>query len=99
MQIKIDDKVVFTIEEWHKKVLEDEMDPSKVDQDIERRLVWFLNHIFENKVAIKSPEWKEVLIQDGETSLPLNTKSFVEKVTKSAHYVPARLKVDEQPKF
>lgn len=86
MEIKVDDVVVFTIENWHRKVLEDEMDEKQVDADIIRRLVWFLNHIFENKVKLKTEEWKNLLKENNVKSVPLNSKDFVESVVSQPNY-------------
>jgi len=85
MQIKLDDEILYEIDETMLKLLaHDLIDPIA---EIKRRLHWIIDHKCERCYERMEQEYKQILINDPTvTAFPKDRASMVDLITNRADY-------------
>ena len=86
MKVKLDDEVLFEIDDTMIKLLaHDLLDPI---EEIKRRLQWVIQHKCERSYARLKDEWFENLMKDPEVkSIPATKREFVNMVFEHPDYL------------
>lgn len=97
MKIKVDDQEVFQLEDWEKKVIQNDIPSEIFEEDMKRRLEWTLKHKAEQCYMRFEKEWLENLRQDPSvTSIPTDKAAFVAFVTSRPDYKDRSQREKEQ---
>jgi len=86
MEIKIDDKVIFTFTEQQKKIIQNDISEDIFNEDMERRIKYILMHKYESCLNRLKSEWMSKLKENGEKSIPLEDEEFCELVFSQSNY-------------
>jgi len=85
MIIKVDDKVLFELNETQKKVIKNDIKSELFEADMHRRLQYILEHKYERCFKRLKAEWEPVLAERVE-SLPTDKDAFAELVFAQPDY-------------
>lgn len=87
MKISVDDQEVFTLSEIEKKIIKNDIHAEKFEQDMRRRVGWWL---FDEKVNRcfdrMKKEWEPKLKERGLASIPTARDAFAELVFSQPDY-------------
>ena len=87
MEINVNGKKIFQLEDWEKKVIHNDIPSETFEVDCCRRLEWVLKHKAEQCYARFESEWIEKLRKDPNVnSIPTDKKQFVEMVCARPDY-------------
>jgi hypothetical protein len=82
--IKMNDKEIFQISDLDLSLLASEL--PEVDEDIERRLKWIIEHKCDRIYDRFRTKWTQILIKEGVTSLPTGRDEFITLVINRPDY-------------
>ncbi len=85
MKISVDDQELFTISDFQKKVICNDIRESEFDEDMKRRLSYIISHKFEGCLNRLRKEWEPVLASRYD-SLPTNQEAFSNLVFSQEDY-------------
>jgi hypothetical protein len=81
MKISVNDQEIFTLAEWEKNVIKNDINANDFDADMKRRLEWALKHKAEWCYIRFEKEWLEKLRADPAVqSIPKSKEAFVAMV-------------------
>jgi hypothetical protein len=86
MKISVNDTEVFTLQQWEKDVIQNDIPSEQFDEDMKRRLEWVLKHKVEQCYARFEKEWVEKLRTAGVSSIPTDKATFVALVKARPDY-------------
>jgi len=87
MKVSVNDQEVFTLAEWEKDVIKNDIHADDFDADMKRRLEWVLKHKAEQCYIRFEKEWLEKLRADPAVqSIPKSKEAFVALVKSRADY-------------
>lgn len=93
MKISVNDQEVYTLAEWEKDVIKNDIDADNFDADMKRRLKWVLSHKVEQCYARFEKEWLEKLRNDpAVTSIPKSKADFIAMVKSRPDYKDRKAK-------
>ncbi len=82
--IKKDDAEIFQIDDINIKLLEDQL--VEVEDEINRRLQWVIDHKCEKIYSRFRKKWEAILIAEGAQTIPASKADFVTQITQRADY-------------
>lgn len=87
MKISVNDTELFTLAQWEKDVIANDIDVANLEADLKRRLEWVLRHKVEQSYARFEKEWIEKLRADPSVqSIPKSKEAFVALVKARSDY-------------
>jgi hypothetical protein len=87
MKISVNDQEVYTLAEWEKDVIKNDIHADDFDADMKRRLEWVLRHKAEQCYIRFEKEWLEKLRNDPSVdSIPKSKEAFVALVKSRQDY-------------
>jgi hypothetical protein len=93
MKISVNDQEVFSLAEWEKDVIKNDIHADDFDADMKRRLEWVLKHKAEQCYIRFEKEWLEKLRADPTVqSIPKSKEAFVALVKSRADYKDRKAK-------
>jgi hypothetical protein len=93
MKISVNDQEVYTLAEWEKDVIKNDINSDDFEADMKRRLEWVLKHKAEQCFIRFEKEWVEKLRNDPSvTSIPKSKDAFVALVKARSDYKDRKAK-------
>ena len=87
MKISVNDQEVYTLAEWEKDVIKNDINAADFDADMKRRLEWVLRHNAEQCYLRFEKEWMDKLRADPAVqSVPTDKAAFVALVMSRPDY-------------
>jgi hypothetical protein len=87
MKVKVDEKEILELEDWHKAVIKNDIPEEIFEEDMKRRVHYILTHKFERCFERFQNEWLKKLRDDPSvTSIPTDKKALVEMVMARPDY-------------
>jgi len=80
MKISVDDQELFTLSEFQKKVMCNDIKEDIFEDDMKRRLQYILTHKYERCFKRLKDEWEPKLKASGAKSIPLDEEEFAKVV-------------------
>ena len=87
MKVSVNDQEVFTLADWEKDVIKNDINANDFDADMKRRLEWVLRHKVEQCYMRFEKEWMEKLRNDPSVeSIPKSKEAFAALVISRPDY-------------
>ena len=86
MKISVNDTELYTLAQWEKDVIQNDIPTEIFDADMKRRLEWVLKHKCEQCYMRFEKEWTEKLRAAGVPSIPTDKAAFVALVLARPEY-------------
>ena len=92
MKFLVDDKEVFSLTETQKKVIGNDIDSDKLDQDLQGRVKYIIEHKYKQCLGRLKKEWLEdkgngsKLARNGVTSVPTDDIALAEVIFAQPNY-------------
>ena len=96
MKISVNDKVLFTLSDVQKKVVQDSVDSNIFQEDMERRLQWVLIHKYERCFDRLKKEWDSKLAANGVAMIPTDKDAYAQLVFSQPAYKNRAQKIAEE---
>ena len=98
MKISVDDKVLFVLSETQKKVIMNEIDEDVFEDDMCRRLIYILQHKYEQCFERLKKEWDHKLSANGVRMIPTDKEEFASLVFSQSNYRNRKSREAEETK-
>lgn len=96
MKISVNDQELFTLAQWEKDVIANDIDIDLLEDDLKRRLQWVLKHKVDQCYARFEKEWIEKLRNDSTVqNIPKSKEAFVTLVKSRPDYKDRKAKDTE----
>lgn len=95
MKVTVDGQDIFTLTEIQKQVIKNDIRESIFDEDMKRRLIYILQHKYEQCYKRLKEEWEPKLAQTME-SLPTNPDAFAQLVFAQPSYKDREARFTEE---
>ena len=93
MKVSVNDQEVFSLAEWEKDVIKNDIHADDFDADMKRRLEWVLRHKAEQCYIRFEKEWLEKLRSDPSVqSIPKSKEAFVALVKSRPDYQDRKMR-------
>lgn len=86
MKISVDDKELFTLTETQKKVIQSDIHEDVFNDDMCRRLMYILNHKYEQCFKRLKAEWEPKLKSAGAKYIPTDNDELAEMIFTHPEY-------------
>src|SRR5574341_307639 len=86
MKISVNDKELFNLTDIQTKVIAYDVNADELDADLNRRLIWVLNHKYERCFARLKSEWDTKLKENGITMIPTDPDKYADLVFSQPNY-------------
>ena len=86
MKIKLDEEVILELTETQKKVLCNEINHGMLEEDIKRRLIYIIDHKYEQCMKRLKEEWEPKLKAAGKRTIPLDSDKLAELIFEHEEY-------------
>jgi len=96
MKFKIDDKEVFDLNETKKKVICNDISSGEIDEDLERRVKYIVEHKYERCMKRLKEEWEPKLKEAGVKSIPLDDDELAELIFGQDTYKDKKTRAEEE---
>lgn len=80
MKVTVDGVDLVEVSAMQKKVMEYEIPAEKLEADLKRRLLWVLDHKYQQIFARMKKEWEPKLIASGVKSLPTDKDAYAQLI-------------------
>ncbi|MEK7112990.1 MAG: hypothetical protein AAB875_06790, partial [Patescibacteria group bacterium] len=80
MKVTVDNQDLFTLSDFQKKVIQNDIPSEIFDADMKRRLQYILEHKYERCMERLRTEWEPKLKAAGAPSIPTDDQTFAQLV-------------------
>ena len=98
MKFLVDDVEVFSLTETQKKIIANDINVDKVDDDIKGRVKYIVKHKCDQCFARLKKEWEPKLKESGVKSIPLDEDEFAQLVFQQSDYQDRKKREEERLK-
>jgi hypothetical protein len=86
MKVSVNDVEIYTISTVQEDVIKDYVSSVVFDEDLNRRLFWVLNELYNQSYKQLKNTWEQKLIDRGVTSIPTDKDLFAQLVFSQPDY-------------